>query len=250
MASITFDTASFVFPNFDVSERSLKKRIIGKFNGTQSSQRSVGRDARFSSGLFDISLKVRSGDRLGIVGANGAGKSTLLRSISGVYHPVAGCLNVDGRVSSLLNIGIGTDAFATGLENIFIKGIGLGISLAEIKPKVDEIICFSELGDSIFDPVRTYSTGMYMRLIFAIVTAFKKDIVLMDEWLSVGDHHFNRKAEKKLMEFVEGSEILVIASHNRGQIENLCNKAIYLKGGRLECIGSPKEVCDIYWETV
>lgn len=248
MARISFEGASFVFPDFEVHGRSLKKRIFKSFDvlGRRGAANQY-QGRRNNSGLFEIWLDLQPGDRLGIVGGNGAGKSTLLRAMSGVFMPVSGRLNVSGTVSSLLNIGFGTDAFATGYENIFIKGISLGVSLRDIESRVGEIIEFSELSDVIFDPVRTYSTGMYMRLVFAITTAFRRDIVLMDEWLSVGDHAFNRKAERKLQDFLNSSEILVIASHSRDQIESLCNRAIFLEHGRIVCSGSPQEVCNAYW---
>lgn len=251
MARISFENASFIFPNFEHHGRSLKKRVFNSFGfGGQREAADTAQRAREASGLFEISLDIKPGDRLGIVGGNGAGKSTLLRAMSGVFRPVSGSIKVDGTVGSLLNIGMGTDAFATGYENIFIRGIGLGMSLRDIESMIDEIIEFSELSDFIYDPVKTYSTGMYMRLMFSIVTAFKKDIVLMDEWLSVGDHYFNKKAEKKLADFLNLSEILVIASHSREQIESLCNKAIFLEGGRLVQYGSPKEICEAYWGSV
>lgn len=251
MTLIKFSDASFVFPKLDGSRRSLKNAIFDKL--ICSSLREVGNGhvkEKKNTGLYGINLKLAPGDRLGVIGPNGAGKSTFLRSIAGVFSPSSGELIVEGSVGSLLSIGIGTDAFATGLENIYIRGINLGIKLADIEKVVPHIIDYSELGDAIFDPIKTYSSGMYMKLMFAIVTSFKRDIVLMDEWLSVGDFAFNRKAEARLVRFVDESQIFVFASHSRRQIERLCNRAILIKDGSIAYMGSPEEVCSIYWGNV
>jgi lipopolysaccharide transport system ATP-binding protein len=248
MVNVKFSNARFEFPDYENSGRSLKKMLFkSSFLPWKKSLGSPVYEARERQGLFDINLEICPGDRLGLIGPNGAGKTTFLRSISGVYAPVYGQLAVTGSVGSLLSIGIGTDALATGFENIFIKGIGMGLRLGEINAKIEEIIEFSELGGAINDPVRTYSSGMYMKLMFAIVTSFRKDIVVMDEWLSVGDYSFNQKAESRLKGYVDGSEIFVFASHSRRQIEKLCNKVAYLKSGKIVFLGKPKEVCDAYW---
>lgn len=249
MAMIKYSNATFVFPNFEGSTRSLKNTMFNRIFGLTGFEKSPDDGASKNvSGLFNLDLEIHPGDRLGIVGPNGAGKTTLLRSLSGVYSPVTGDATIKGSIGSLLSIGIGTDALATGMENIFIRGINLGLKIADIQEMVPQIVDFSELGDAIFKPVRTYSSGMYMKLMFSIVTSFKKDIVLMDEWLSVGDYSFNQKAEVRLGEFVDQSEIFVLASHSRRQIEKLCNRAIFIENGCIKYDGNPHAVCSRYWD--
>ena len=148
--------------------------------------------------LNDVSFELREGDRVGIVGHNGSGKSTLLRVLAGAYEPVSGTIEVQGQVASMLNITLGLDYEATGYENIFLRGVIMGYTPKEIEPLVDEIVAFSELGDYIDMPMRTYSSGMSVRLAFAVSTCVKADILLMDEWLSVGDEGFKVKARERL----------------------------------------------------
>jgi lipopolysaccharide transport system ATP-binding protein len=180
-----------------------------------------------------ISFKWSEGDRIGIVGHNGSGKSTLLRAIAGVYEPIQGRLSVDGSVASMLDIMFGMDADATGYENVFIRCMIMGIPYRTIKLMVDEIIEFSELGDYIYMPIRTYSSGMMMRLAFAIATSIKADILLMDEWLNVGDAQFSSKAEARLQNLVDNAKVLVIASHNPSLVERLCNRVLHLEHGHI-----------------
>jgi lipopolysaccharide transport system ATP-binding protein len=178
--------------------------------------------------LNNITLDLKDGDRLGVMGPNGAGKSTLLRTLAGVYHPTTGSIEVKGRISSLIDINLGMDHEATGYENIRMRGIMMGVSLKKIKTMEEEIADFSGLGGFLHMPIRTYSTGMHMRLGFAVSTAIEADIILMDEWLSVGDSDFLVKAEKRLHDYIKKSSILVIASHNQNTIKNICNMTLNL----------------------
>ena len=157
--------------------------------------------------LSHINLNIRDNERVGLLGHNGAGKSTLLRVLGGVYTPSSGFAEVQGKVGSLIDISLGIDSEATGLENIFLRGALLGIPKKKIEQELEKIIEFSELGDFINMPVRTYSTGMHMRLAFAVSTMITPDILLMDEWLSVGDRDFQNKAEKKLSDLVNQSNV-------------------------------------------
>lgn len=183
--------------------------------------------------LEDINLVLNPGDRLGLTGHNGAGKTTLLRVLAGTYPPTKGRVSIQGRVVSFLDIMLGMDVEYSGLENIFIRGLLYGISRKEMKLKVDEIINFSELESFINFPMRTYSSGMMMRLAFSIATAIEADIILMDEWLSVGDKDFSNKAQDRLKNYLNKVDIMVLASHSEKLIQDICNKKIELSGGKI-----------------
>jgi lipopolysaccharide transport system ATP-binding protein len=168
------------------------------------------------------------------VGRNGAGKSTLLRTLSRIYPPTSGTADIRGDVVSLIDIALGIDHEATGLENIFLRGALLGLSTTDIKSKLEEIIEFSELEDFVNMPVRTYSTGMQMRLGFSVATVLSPKILVMDEWLSVGDEKFRKKAELKLNQLVDQSHILILASHSRELLESTCERVIWLEKGEIK----------------
>jgi len=183
--------------------------------------------------LDDVSLNLLPGDRLGVLGDNGAGKSTLLRVIAGIYKPTSGNVIVEGKISSLLDIFFGINMDATGRENILIRGILLGLSRDEIKKISEKIIEFIDIDEFIDYPIKTYSTGMKMRIAFAISVYINADILILDEWLSVGDKGFVQKAEKALTDKISSAQIVVYASHSEEQIKRTCNKIIYLKKGRI-----------------
>ena len=164
-----------------------------------------------------------------------------------MYAPTAGRAEIVGEIGSLVDIGLGIDGEATGRENIFIRGALLGLKRKEIEERFDEIVEFSELGEFINMPVRTYSSGMHLRLAFAVATIIRPEILLMDEWLSVGDAAFNAKAERRLSDLVQSSRILVIASHSRELIEKTCNRAMWFEHGRLKLDSDPTTVCKAYW---
>jgi len=219
------------FPIFNTPHRSLKKNLLRLATGGKiSSEAGKGVTIRALDG---IDLSVREGDRLGLTGHNGSGKSTLLRVLAGVYEPTGGSLVVRGRIASLLDISIGMDFEASGLENIYFRGLLMGLSRPTIRSKIDEITEFSELGDYIEMPVRTYSSGMVMRLAFSISTSVEADILLMDEWLSVGDSDFVKKAEDRLKNLIDKTPILVMATHSEEILKEVCNKVVQLEGGRL-----------------
>jgi len=230
MALITAQNLIIDFPIFDSSSRSFKKTLIRAATGGRIANDSRGINIRAIDG---ISLHIEHGERVGLMGPNGAGKSTLLRALAGVYAPTYGNLQIKGAVVSLLDLSLGMDGEFTGYENIFIRCILMGIPKSVIKKNIDDIIEFSELGDYIKMPMRTYSTGMHLRLAFSICTAFPADIVLMDEWLSVGDAEFSKKAEDRLMEFIKQSSILVLASHSVEQVKKICNRIIVMEHGSL-----------------
>jgi lipopolysaccharide transport system ATP-binding protein len=229
--SITANNIAVDFPIYNSPHRSLKKNLMKLATGGRiSSDAGGGVSVRALDG---VSFELSEGERLGLTGHNGSGKSTLLRVLAGVYEPIGGILDVRGRIASLLDISIGMDSESTGLENILLRGLLLGLSKEEIRRKTDEIIEFSELGDFIELPVRTYSSGMSMRLSFSIATCVDADILLMDEWLSVGDSDFVKKAEDRLKSLVRKTPILVMASHSPEILKEVCTKVIRLESGRI-----------------
>jgi lipopolysaccharide transport system ATP-binding protein len=197
--------------------------------------------------LKNLDLEISAGDRLGIMGHNGSGKSTLLRLLSGIYEPSSGKIERSGSIASLVDISLGINAESTGRENIFLRGKLMGLSKKEIDEKIDEIIEFSELGDYINLPVRIYSSGMLLRLAFSVSTSITADILIMDEWLSVGDGAFAERASNRLRELVDSSEILVIASHTRSLIEETCNKVVWLEHGVIKKVGPVGEIIPQYF---
>lgn len=186
--------------------------------------------------LDGISFDFQEGDRIGLIGHNGSGKSTLLRLLAGIYEPTRGFLRVSGHVTSMLSITLGMDMDASGLENIFMRGHVMGIRQQQMKLLVDDIVEFSGLGDYIYLPMRTYSSGMVMRLAFSICTCVDADIILMDEWLSVGDADFAESSKKRLDKLVGNARIVVLASHDHGMIKDRCNKVIHLEHGRISAV--------------
>lgn len=183
--------------------------------------------------LQDINLHIQSGERLALVGPNGSGKSTLLKALSGIYRPTDGDLSISGHSASFLDLSSGFDPDATGYENIYLRGLLFGLGKQGIDNMVEEVTEFSELGEFINMPLNTYSTGMTMRLAFSITTAIRPQIILMDEWLSVGDASFTAKASDRLHNIVNQSQILVLASHDPNIIGELCTRVVNLQGGKI-----------------
>jgi lipopolysaccharide transport system ATP-binding protein len=183
--------------------------------------------------LSGINLEIEQGDRIGIMGRNGAGKSTLLRILSRITAPTEGCFHVNGRIASLLEVGTGFHAELTGRENIFMNGAILGMKRREVARKLDEIIEFSEIGPHIDTPVKRYSSGMYVRLGFAIAAYLESEIMIADEVLAVGDIKFQKKALGKMNELSEGGRTVIFVSHNTGAVAKLCNKGIIIEHGKI-----------------
>ncbi|MFK5947891.1 MAG: ABC transporter ATP-binding protein [Methylococcales bacterium] len=219
------------FPIYGGSNRSLKKVIMRTATGGILAQDS--QDKVIVRALDNISFEFTEGDRVGLLGHNGAGKSTLLRLLAGIYEPSQGQIEVHGSISSMLNITLGMDYEATGMENIYLRGHIMGIPPKKMRLLIDEIAEFTELGDYLHLPLRTYSSGMAMRLAFAVSTTVEADIILMDEWLSVGDVNFVEKAKIRMNDMVSNSRLIVLASHDRSLIESQCNKIYQLEHGKL-----------------
>lgn len=247
MASIELKNVSVDFPIYNASGRSLKKRLLQVATGGQLGSDPHGRV--IVRALDNLTFSLKDGDQVGLVGHNGAGKSTLLRLLSGVYAPTSGMADISGEICSLIAISLGTDPEATGRENIYLRGRLLGMSRAEIKNKEEEIIDFSELGDFIDMPMRTYSSGMQLRLAFAVSTVVRPEILIMDEWLSVGDEGFKAKAEARMSELVSSTSILVIASHSQALIRRTCNRVIWLEHGKVKMDGDPETVANAYFKS-
>lgn len=194
--------------------------------------------------LKNISVEVGPGERLGLVGRNGSGKSTLLRVMAGVYEPNQGQLHVEGHVAPLFNVGLGMRREATGRRNIVLRGLMRGLTTKEAEAKIPEIIEFSGLEEFIDMPVRTYSSGMAMRLSFATATAFEPEILLLDEWIGAGDQAFQRKARERMFELVDSAGITVIASHRDGLLRKVCSKILWLDRGIVRAVGPVEEVLE------
>jgi O-antigen export system, ATP-binding protein len=246
MAHISLKEVCIDIPVFNSQGRSLKKTVLGIATGGRIGLTEKGKTIVRS--LDKINLDISSNERVGLLGHNGAGKSTLLRVLSGVYKPCSGQAEIAGNVGSLIDISLGIDGEATGMENIFLRAALLGISREKIKKNLESIIEFSELGDFINMPVRTYSTGMHLRLAFSVSTMISPQILLMDEWLSVGDFNFQKKAEERLTNLIDRSEILVLASHSRELLENCCTRVIWLEHGRIKKEGPAIDICAEYFQ--
>ena len=231
------------FPIYQGGSRSLKKTLLAK---TQGNLAKDARDRVNIVALSEINLDVEHGDRLALLGANGAGKSTLLKVLAGIYAPTRGRLQASGRVSALLTPSVGLDPEATGRENIVLRGMYMDVHPHEMRARVNEIAAFTELGYHIDLPVRTYSSGMMMRLCFAVATSTRPDILLMDEWLGAGDAGFLSKARKRMDDFVSSSSILVLASHSIPLLQEWCNRAVLLDHGRIVAIGDVNEIASVY----
>ncbi|KVM56068.1 ABC transporter ATP-binding protein [Burkholderia ubonensis] len=244
MAFIELQSVTLDLPIFDVQGRSLKKQVL-----------SMGRRNRIAEGndgvivvraLDDVSFRFERGDRVGLIGHNGAGKSTLLRAMAGIYPPSAGQLLREGKVVPLLDIGLGMDENSTGMQNIRLRGLLLGMSDAEIRSKQREIAEFCELGDYLDLPIRTYSSGMKVRLAFAVSTAVDAEILLLDEVMGVGDASFMHKAEARLADLHSRAEIVVLAMHSNSEIRKVCNKVLWMERGRVRAFGPTEEVVSAY----
>jgi ABC-type polysaccharide/polyol phosphate transport system ATPase subunit len=248
VSSVRLSHVSVEFPIYQGSSRSLKKVLLA-----HSSRGNLARDAHDRinvRALNDVSFELQSGDRFALVGPNGAGKTTLLKVLANVFEPTHGRIMSAGRVTSLLDTGVGLNSDATGYENITLRGMYMGIHPREMAGRAAAIAEFTELGDYLEMPVRTYSAGMMIRLAFAISTCIPPDILIMDEWLTAGDARFLAKAQHRIAEFVRHSSILVLASHSMQLVEEWCSRGALLHHGRVLTIGPIAEVIDAYRDLI
>ena len=244
MAFLRLRDLSVEFPIYQTSSRSLKKSILAT-----TTRGNLARDAlnRINvKALSDLNFNIEQGDRVGLIGLNGSGKTTLLKVLAGIYRPSRGQLLASGRVSALLDIAVGMNAELTGYENIILRGMYMGIHPREMRKRSDEIAEFTGLGDYLNMPLRTYSSGMNVRLSFAIATCIAPEILLLDEWLSAGDAPFIAKAKKRMDEFVRLSSVLVLASHSMQLLEEWCTHGIWLEFGHVKMMGPISEVVAAY----
>lgn len=242
MAHIKLTDVGVEFPIHNANSRSLQLQVFSALGGK------LARHSRavFVRALNGVNLDFQEGDRIGIVGHNGAGKTTLLRVLAGVYEPTQGALSIDGRLSSFTDITLGMDPEATGLDNIIFRCVFMGLSFAEARKLSPSIEEFSELGEFLRLPVRTYSTGMFLRLAFAISTSIEPEIIVMDEMIGAGDARFLEKAKRRLADLLTRVKILVVATHDSSIMESLCNKIVWLEHGEVRKIGPFTEVYPDY----
>src|ERR671933_709325 len=243
MVSIDVRDASVDFPIFDAKSRSLKHTVLGVVGGNVAAN---ARKVVVIEALRGIDLHLQDGDRLALVGHNGAGKSTLLRLLSGIYEPTGGQALVNGRVAPIFDLGVGMDPEISGLENILIRGLFLGMTRKQMDERVDDIAEFTELGDFLRMPLRTYSTGMRVRLALGVVTSIDPEILLLDEGIGAVDAAFLAKSKKRLADLVARSGLLVFASHSDEFLRELCDTAIWMEHGQVKMHAELEEVLRAY----
>jgi ABC-type polysaccharide/polyol phosphate transport system ATPase subunit len=243
MASVELDRVTIRFPIYGAGSRSLKAGVAAAVGGAI-------RRSRFGppvvEALRNISFKLERGDRVGLVGHNGSGKSTLLRVLAGVYEPCEGHVRIRGRVLSLFDPMLGMSLDCSGRDNVVLRGIYVGMTPGEARARMDEIAEFCELGSYMDLPLKAWSTGMQLRLAFAVATAFEPEILLLDEQFLMGDAAFRSKAEARLNAFVDRAGIVVQASHSEELIRSSCRSAILLEHGRLAFMGRTDEAFERY----
>ncbi len=232
---ITLSGVELSYPVYSIRAHSLRNTIANLAIGGKLLK--DGQDIVHVKALDGVSFSLQEGDRMGIIGHNGAGKTTLLKVLAGIYEPDRGLVEVTGRISSMIDIGLGLDAALTGRENVLSMGRMRGFGTKVVVGKMPEIIDFSELGAYIDLPVKTYSAGMMARLVFAVATTLDPDVLLLDEWIGAGDAGFHQKAKERMDEILEKSRVMVLATHNLGLIQSVCNKVLVLDGGRQTYFG-------------
>ena len=242
-ARIEIEHVSVSFPLYHGSSRSLKKTVAAAATGR------LGEDQQHRvvvRALSDISFTLGRGDRMGLVGSNGSGKTTLLRTLAGIYEPVSGRVSVHGSLNALLDPTLGMNVDMNGRENIMLRGLYNGLPRSFLPQLAQDVADFAELGDFIDLPVRTYSAGMVVRLGFALATAIRPQILLMDEWFLAGDANFMEKARHRLEEMVRGADILVLSTHSLEIVRTWCTRVIWLEQGVIRADGPADEVLALY----
>lgn len=235
MAFLEFDNVSLSFPVYNTKAMSFRSRLVNISTGGKLEQETS--EIVHVSALKNVSFKLESGDTVGLVGHNGAGKSTTLRTMAGIYTPTSGQVKRDGHVATVFELGAGLEAELSGYDNIRRMGVLLGMDHARISEQVEEIEAFTELGDFLQLPVRTYSSGMQMRLMFAMATSVRPNILLIDEMFGAGDAEFQERAAERMQALLSSVDILVFASHSMELVKRHCKKCIRLEHGELKYFG-------------
>jgi ABC-type polysaccharide/polyol phosphate transport system ATPase subunit len=246
MASITLNNVSLRYPVFTPQGRAIKSNLLSRLGGTVTTDA----HATYVQALKSLDLELGDGDRLGIIGHNGSGKTTLLRVLSGIYEPQEGTVDVNGKVSCFVDITLGMDVDCTGWENIALRGAFMGLTFDESKALAPSIAEFSELGEYLNMPVRTYSSGMFMRLAFAITTSVPQEIIIMDEMIGAGDAQFLDKAVARVTALLGDAKILAVATHSNFIIRRFCNKVLWMEKGQAKALGPVDEVIAAYEKSV
>jgi ABC-type polysaccharide/polyol phosphate transport system ATPase subunit len=245
-AEMSLENVSVSFPIYHGGSRSLKKSLL--FRGTRGQLATDANERITVEALRHVSLQFGVGDRVALIGPNGAGKTTLLRVMAGVYEPVSGIVRTTGYISPMFDISLGIDGELSGYDNIRLRGLVLSLSSQEIEARMADIVEFTELGDYLDIPVRTYSSGMMTRLTFAVATCFAPEILLMDEWIMAGDEAFLVKARMRIETFIEKASILILASHNSSILRRWCNKGVLMQKGEVKFEGDIAHALDAYTE--
>jgi ABC-type polysaccharide/polyol phosphate transport system ATPase subunit len=232
MAHISIENLTVEFAIFGASARSLKNKILSHATGGRLM--SGARDVITVRAIDGLNLEINDGDRIGLVGHNGSGKATLLRVLAGIYKPNGGSITIEGRIGALLNPTAGMDPESTGIENIYLRGYMMGMSRREIAAKLDEIAEFTELGDFLALPMRTYSAGMFARLAFAVSTAAHHDILLIDEGMGAGDAEFQKKVQQRIESLFDRTPSIILASHSEELISKFCSRRVQMEHGVLK----------------
>ena len=235
---ITVDNVSVHFRMDKNHTTSLKEWVVSFLKGKQQYE-------EFHA-LENVTFDVKRGEIFGVIGRNGAGKSTLLKVVSGIYKPTSGKAVSAGRIAPMLELGSGFDQELSGHDNIFLNGAILGFSEDFLKQKYDEIVAFSELGEFIHQPIKTYSSGMMMRLAFSVATIVEPEILIVDEILAVGDASFQQKSRARMLELMQGGTTVLFVSHSMSQIREMCDRVLWLDHGTVKMVGPTQEVCDAY----
>jgi len=243
MASVIIKNLTMRFPVYGADNRSLKKHLARLSVGGKIGK-AAGRPPVITA-LSNISMRLKPGDRLALIGHNGSGKTTFLRALSGAYEPDEGTIEVQGRVAALLDLSLGIDASATGYDNIRLRGLIAGLTSKEIEQKMESIAAFTDLGGFLAMPMKTYSAGMQARLAFAVATSVDADVLLLDEWIAVGDAKFRAAAHERLLDLVERARILVLASHDTQLVRYYCNKVVRFDSGTVSRVRPIDELEDL-----
>ncbi len=245
MALMDLQNVSISLPIYNSRGRGLKHEILRRTVGSNL-QHPQDQNITIVRALSDVTLRIKDGDRVGVVGRNGAGKTTLLRVLSRIYPPTAGKIRIVGTVSSMTDLSVGMSPEATGYENIVMRGIMLGLTHKQATDLIPDVEEFTELGEYLELPIRTYSAGMMLRLSFAISTAVKPEIIILDEMISVGDAAFITKARARITNLIQNASILVLATHDDNLLQEFCQTAIWMNYGHVASMGDTETVLAHY----